>query len=227
MADAPSPATVSMSRSRVAETPGHLAFRRDSAKTPGKTADLHALARLVLARDTQRDSNRDKLSRADLVSERSGETLETTSAVRRPTGAALARWDEAEEERAAIVEHDGEIPRAWAEGFARLRPERPLADVSPKRWQQFIDDIGRFLDAGWAEKASALGWGPLDLFGCDRERPFARLDHAGLLWLLNGDRLAELDCHRAVIERSTVSPQVFRRRPLAVGEVVLAWELVP
>jgi hypothetical protein len=135
-------------------------------------------------------------------------------------------WDEAEEERAAIVEHDGAIPRAWAEGFARLRPERPLADVSPKRWQQFIDDIGRFLDAGWAEKASALGWGPLDLFGCDRERPFARLDHAGLLWLLNGDGLAELDCHRAVVERSTGSPQVFRRRPLTVGEVVLAWELV-
>jgi hypothetical protein len=129
------------------------------------------------------------------------------------------------EERAAIVEHDCGIPRAWAEGFARLHPERPLADVSPKRWQQFIDDIGRFLDAGWAEKASALGWGPLDLFGCDRERPFARLDHAGLLWLLNGDRLAELDCARAVIERSTGSQQVFRRRPLAVGEVVLAWEL--
>jgi hypothetical protein len=139
---------------------------------------------------------------------------------------ALATWGEAEKERAAIVEHDGEIPRAWAEGFARLRPERPLADMSPKRWQQFIDDIGRFLDAGWAEEASALGWGPLDLFGCDREQPFARLDHAGLLWLLNGDRLVELDCHRAVIERSTGSPQVFRRRPLAVGEVVLTWELV-
>jgi hypothetical protein len=135
-------------------------------------------------------------------------------------------WGAAEEERAAIVEYEAGIPRAWAEGFARLRPERPLADVSPKRWQQFIDDIGRFLDAGWAEKASALGWGPLDLFGCDRERPFARLDHAGLLWLLNGDRLAELDCHRAVVERSTGSRQVFRRRPLAVGEVVLAWELV-
>jgi hypothetical protein len=28
-------------------------------------------------------------------------------------------------ERAAIVEHDGAIPRAWAEGFARLDPNRP------------------------------------------------------------------------------------------------------
>lgn len=33
-------------------------------------------------------------------------------------------WGEAEEERAAIVEHDGNIPRAWAEGFARLDPDR-------------------------------------------------------------------------------------------------------
>jgi hypothetical protein len=136
-------------------------------------------------------------------------------------------WGEAEEERAAIVEHDGKIPRAWAEGFARLHPERPPGNVPAKRWQTFVDDIGRFLDAGWAAKAAALGWGPLDLFGCDPERPFARIDHAGLLWLLNGDRLVELDCHRAVIERSAGSRQVFRRRPLAVGEVVLAWELVP
>jgi hypothetical protein len=141
-------------------------------------------------------------------------------------GAASARWNEIEEERAAIFEHDGKIPRTWAEGYARLHPDHPLADVPPKRWQQFIDDIGRFLDGGWAEKATVLGWGPLNLFGCDRERPFARLDHAGLLWLLNGDKLVELDCHRAVIERRTGSRQVFRRRPLAVGEVVLAWELV-
>jgi len=137
-----------------------------------------------------------------------------------------ASWGAAEEERAAIVECEALIPRAWAEGFARLHPDHPLADVPPKRWQQFIDDIGRFLDGGWAEKATLFRWGPLDLFGCDRERPFARIDHAGLLWLLNGDKLVELDCHRAVIERRTGSRQVFRRRPLAVGEVVLAWELV-
>jgi hypothetical protein len=74
--------------------------------------------------------------------------------------------------------------------------------------------------------AAALGWGPLDLFGCDRDRPFARIDHAGILWLLNGDRLAELDRHRAVIERRTGAFQTFRRGPITVGEVVLAWELV-
>ena len=83
---------------------------------------------------------------------------------------ALATWGEAEEERAAIVEYDGKIPREWAEGFARLDPDQPPADVPLKRWQRFIDDIGLFLD-GWSAYAAALGWGPLDLFGCNRERP--------------------------------------------------------
>ena len=138
-----------------------------------------------------------------------------------------AVWDDAEEERSAIVEHDGGIPRAWAEGFARLHPDRPLGDVPRRRWQTFVDDWGRFLDGGWAGKAAALGWGPLDLFGADRDKPFARIDHAGLLWLLNGDKLIEIDRHKALIETRTGALQSYRRKPVAVGEMVLAWELEP
>jgi hypothetical protein len=100
-----------------------------------------------------------------------------------------AMWGEAEEERAAIAEYDGAAPRIWAEALARLDPNKPPGDVPPRRWLRFIDDCGRFLDGGWAARAAALGWGPLDLFGCDRERPFARVDHLGLLWLLNGGTL--------------------------------------
>src|SRR5262249_18035368 len=69
-------------------------------------------------------------------------------------------WTDAHDERAAIVEHDGAAPRAWAEGFARLDLSKPPADVPPKRWLRFIDDYGRFLDGGWAARAAALGWGP-------------------------------------------------------------------
>jgi hypothetical protein len=71
---------------------------------------------------------------------------------------ALAIWGEAEEERAAIVEHDGAIPRAWAEGFARLDPGRPPGDMPLKRWQRFVDDVGRFLDSPFCAVAAALGW---------------------------------------------------------------------
>jgi len=135
-------------------------------------------------------------------------------------------WTDAQEERAAIVEHDGGAPRAWAEGFARLDPNDPPGDVPAQRWLRFIDDCGRFLDGGSADKAAALGWGPLDLFGCDRERPFARIDHLGLLWLLDGGTVVELHRDHAIIETLGSAPQTYRRRPVEVGRVILAWELM-
>jgi hypothetical protein len=134
-------------------------------------------------------------------------------------------WTDAEEERAAIVEYDAGVPRAWAEGFARLDPNKPPIDVPPRRWLRFIDDGGRFLDSGWARQADSFGWGPLDLFGCDRERPFARIDHAGLLWLLNGRKLVALTPDTATIETLTGTHQTYRRGSIAYGDATLAWEL--
>jgi hypothetical protein len=134
-------------------------------------------------------------------------------------------WSEVEEERVSIVEYGGGVPRAWAEGFARLNPNKPPADVPPRRWLRFIDDCGRFLDGGWAGRATALGWGPLDLFGCDRERPFGRVDRLGLLWLVKGGTIVELHRDRAILETEGGVRQTYRRRPIEVGRVVLAWEL--
>jgi hypothetical protein len=138
---------------------------------------------------------------------------------------ALATWDEREEERAAIVEHDGAIPRVWAEGFAHLYPDRPPSDVPLRRWQQFVDDVGRFLDGPFCTAAAALGWGSFDLFGCDHDKPFARIDRAGLLWLLNGGRLVMLTDNGATIETQTGVRQTLRCRPAEPGRV-LAWELM-
>jgi hypothetical protein len=128
------------------------------------------------------------------------------------------------EERASIVEYDGNIPRLWAEGFARLDPDRPPGDLPPRRWQRFVDDVGLFLNGDFVEQAASLGWGPSDLFRCDRDRPFARIDQAGLLWLLNGDRLVALTAHTALIETATGARQTCRRKPAEPGRV-LAWEL--
>jgi hypothetical protein len=136
------------------------------------------------------------------------------------------RFD-AGEERAGIIGCNTGISRAWAEDFARLHPDRPPGDVPLQRWQTFVDDCHRFLDGDSAEKAAMLGWGPLDLFGADRDKPYARIDHAGLLWLLNGNKLIELDRHKALIETRTGARQSYRRKPVAVGEMVLAWELEP
>lgn len=133
-------------------------------------------------------------------------------------------WSEGKEERAAIVEYDGGVLRAWAEGFAQLDPSRPPARISLLRWQCFIDDCGHFLDRGWAVQAVALGWGPLELFGCDRKRPYY-VPHRGQLWEVNGGRIVALDCDRAIIEIASGDRRIYKRQPLEVGRVVLAWEL--
>src|SRR5437762_6066241 len=95
---------VSVSRSPVSETARHLAKFRDSGETVAETSPLKALARRVLDRDTRRDASRDSgvsvLPIADTLSE---------------TPVSPVAADDVDE-RAAIVEYDGNIPRAWAEG---------------------------------------------------------------------------------------------------------------
>jgi hypothetical protein len=133
-------------------------------------------------------------------------------------------WSETEEERAAVVEHDGGLPREWAEALARLDPSRAPADVPPKRWVVFLNDCGRFLDDGWAQHATGFGWTPFDLFGCDRHKPFARIDRAGLLWLLNGRKLLALTVDSAAIGTASGGKLTYRRYPNEAGRV-LPWEL--
>jgi hypothetical protein len=134
-------------------------------------------------------------------------------------------WTDAEEERAAIIEYDGGAPRAWAEALARLDPSKPPRGVRPERWLRFIDDCGHFLDRGWAAQAMALGWGPLELFGCYRKRPY-HVPHRGLRWEVNGGKIVALDCDRAIIEIASGDRWSYKRQPLEVGRVVvLAWEL--
>jgi hypothetical protein len=135
-----------------------------------------------------------------------------------------ATWGEVKADRAAIVKYDGDVPRDWAEGFARLNPNHSPADVPPRRWLAFINDCGRFLDGGFAARAAALGWGPYDLFGCDRDRAFARIDQAGLLWLLKGDRLIAMSENTATVETRTGMRQTWHRKPNEPGRA-LPWEL--
>jgi hypothetical protein len=116
-----------------------------------------------------------------------------------------------------------DTPNRWANSFARMDRARLPDDVPRRRWLQFIDDCGKFLDGGCAAKAAALGWSAHDLFGCDRDRPFARIDQQGLLWLLNGRRLVAVTADTAVLQSPSGSRLVFRRRP--TSSRVLPWQL--
>jgi hypothetical protein len=117
------------------------------------------------------------------------------------------------------------IPSSWIEGVARLDQRRPPPDIPPHRWRQFVSDCNKFLayPGEWAERAAALGWDTLALFGCCRHRPLDRPRSAGLLWTLNGGRLVELHRDWTVVELAeNGSRRVFDRRRLA-GNVWLPW----
>jgi hypothetical protein len=118
------------------------------------------------------------------------------------------------------------VVKQWLEGIQRLDYVRSPPAVPPIRWQLFLGDCHSFLSSSekWAERAAALGWSALALFGCHRTRPLEHLGSAGLLWAINGGRLVELHRDWAVIERAQDRSQhVHHRRPLRAANVTLPW----
>jgi hypothetical protein len=105
------------------------------------------------------------------------------------------------EERAAITEHDGCVPRSWADAFAKLHADRPPPEVSYRQWRQFVDDCGLFIDR-WATKAGALGWIPNHLFGWETCRPFPLAAmYVGLGWRIDGGTVVALTEKAATVIR--------------------------
>ena len=209
--------TVSVSRSPVSETARHLAKFRDSGETVAETSPLKALARRVLDRDTRRDASRDSGVSVLPVADTSSETP-----VSPVSGVSPVSADDIDE-RAAIVEYDRNIPRAWAEGFAALCAMPVPAGFTPERWQRIVDATGTFLDH-WAITAAGCGWSDLDVFGVDADRPDARFDAMGLVLLLDRMEVVGIDPDGADLVTETGTRQRYRRRPLPVNTVSL-WAL--
>ena len=120
-----------------------------------------------------------------------------------------APFDTDFEERAAIVEYDANVPREWAEGYARLLCLRPPEGIAPERWQQVVSDGGYFIDR-WAEQASILGWSTQEVFGVSPTAPEHRLDRRGLVLALEGREITLL-----TEEAATINPGP--GRPLRIG----------
>lgn len=127
--------------------------------------------------------------------------------------------------RVATIGEGSGVPEEWAEGLARLDPACPPLDVPAKRWSRFVDDCGRFLD-DWAARAADLGWRVEDAFGCHPRAPFARLDHAGLAWMLNGRPIVELTAETATIATPNGGRLTYRRKSRIDPETIAPWELV-
>src|SRR3984893_15632488 len=50
----------------------------------------------------------------------------------------------------------GRIPSSWTDGVPRLEHHRPLTDIPPHRWRQFLSDCNKFLTAGVVARGKAL-----------------------------------------------------------------------
>jgi hypothetical protein len=118
------------------------------------------------------------------------------------------------------------IVQQWIEGVRRLDYVRCPAAVPLIRWHLFLGDCHSFLSSpeNWAERAAALDWNALALFGCHRSRPLEHLGSAGLLWAINGGNLLEIHRDWAVIERAGGrSRHIHHRRALNKANVTLPW----
>jgi hypothetical protein len=107
-------------------------------------------------------------------------------------------------------------------GLAGLDPSHPFGDTPPSRWAQLLADAEALIAGGWAAQARALGWTALDLFGCDPDRPFARIDQQGLCWQLNGRKVIALTATAATIETLSGARLTYRRSPGRKGQM-LPW----
>ena len=128
-------------------TAGQMPKERDTAWDSGGTYDLKALARKVLKRDTPRDSQRDSGTKT---------VPSVVAAVEQRDKWNGDDWRDWITERAAILEHDGGLPRAEADQRAY---EHALIE-----WQNrhpFQGDPGRCAGCDNPIDDRANDWRPL------------------------------------------------------------------
>jgi hypothetical protein len=166
-----------------------------------ETADLKSLAQRVIARDTSRDSRRDRLSH------RHG-----------TEGVPAGQWNSLElMQPEPEADLNPKVPQLYGPTLIALREVCP-AYVEAADWRRAIKDADRFLRS-WGEQASAFGWTAPELFGLAPipERPapnwrrLSRYDLAGLIWLLRGRPVIALSNETAAIQCSGRGFTTYRR----------------
>ena len=127
---------------------------------------------------------------------------------------------------AAAIDRPATRGLDWYEGVLALRGIRVPADYGGHHlpaWREMIEDADDFVRK-WEDRALALGWTTLDIFGADCLKPFARIDHAGLVPILRGRKLVDLTPDFAKIWLGRDHFNRFYRRPTS-AEQVPVWEL--
>lgn len=171
------------------------------------------------------------------VSPRAGKT-ETGDTARTPDLDAF-------EERAAIAEYDGGASREEAERMAAgalgFAEPAALFAAAADGWRRNLEALARrwaddprgcehiaaalaFMRNGWAEKAAALGWPELGLFGVHPVAPWRRFDAMGAAFARHPVAAVTRD---SITYRSRDHRTLTRWRTQIAEGGVLAWEVRP
>ena len=100
--------------------------------------------------------------------------------------------------------------------------QQPISDVPMQHWTAFLVDCDRFFDR-WAAIAYSFGWSLENILGCDPVKPFARLDRAGLCWLLDGREVLALTKDAASIRARSGAVLTYQRNCEASDQMTLPW----
>jgi hypothetical protein len=131
----------------------------------------------------------------------------------------MASWRDVADE---VFRREAEAGRADPidAGVARLSvANRHVRDQAA--WKQLAADANMLLSQGWVQRAKALGWVDLDLFGIS---PDGGADFEGLAPWLAGDRLVLLDATTAIAARDGLR-RVFNRPKQHAADTIFVWEL--
>lgn len=121
-----------------------------------------------------------------------------------------------------VSQNHADLPADIIAGLRTLRRHRPPPIARPEVWPEIVADAVRLVDQGWAQQALALGWEPLQLWGCSPAIG-GNIDMDGLAVRLCGRRIVLLDERTAILESGAGTHAVFNRRSME-GAVFL-WNL--
>jgi hypothetical protein len=106
----------------------------------------------------------------------------------------------------------------------RLRSMTAPVSFSAETWRQLLLDADSFFQR-WAERAELLGWSDKDLIGVHPTAPAVRYEAMGLVLLIRGGNLVEMDERAAVLRSPGGSLLTYRR--LANPNAIPLWDLPP
>jgi hypothetical protein len=130
------------------------------------------------------------------------------------------------EERAAIAEFVGGLPRTLAEALAEMEACPPPPGTPSRRWEAAQDVFAMLVAIGAASEAIVAGWTPHELCGVSIRPPHDSPSRAGLIFSMRpGDTVSDIRRAGCIITYGTVR-HIWERVPLpADGSVCLPWEI--